>query len=293
MSRAAEASDGQAEAVAEGGVQGNARIGRGNFLHRAAEVDAAEVEVAHGAFVGEAPAREVGREVGAPEDEGKLDEIVGEHGAADDARVAVVELRGGEADAGAEVGIVDAGREEAGDDGVVVTLEMATDVVAVVAEAVGVLGRGGEEKEACGLDGAAGEDDGFRVGGAALGLGGVGGGGREIFDAGGAAGGVGDHARDVGAGCEGAAAGGEGAGEEGVMGAVARIGGAGEADALATLDAGGASVVGDGVDGERGREVAPTERGGAAGEPGAVAAAACAVSAAPLAKRPSRRYCAA
>jgi len=63
--------------------------------------------------------------------------------------------------------------------------------------------------------------------------------------------------------------GGEGARLEGVVRAVARIGRAGEADALAALHAGCTAVVGLGVDGERGREVVPAEVFGSAGEPGA------------------------
>jgi len=159
--RAAETGNGQAEAVANRRVERDARIGRRNFLHRAAEIDAGEVEVAHGAFVGETPAREVGWEMRAPEDDREFDEVVGEHGAANDARITVVKLGRREADARAEIGVFDTGREEPRYDRVVVTLQVTADVVAVVAEAVRVLRGTGKEKKARGLDGSAGEDDGI------------------------------------------------------------------------------------------------------------------------------------
>ena len=73
----------------------------------------------------------------------------------------------------------------------------------------------------------------------------------------------------MGASDERATSGGERAGQEGIMGTVARIGGAGEADALAALDAGGAAEIRRGVDGERRREGVPAQRGRAASEPSA------------------------
>jgi hypothetical protein len=75
----------------------------------------------------------------APEDDREFDEIVGEHRAADDAGVAVIKLRGGDADAGTVVRILETGRQQAGDDGIIMALEVTTDVVAVVDEPPRVL----------------------------------------------------------------------------------------------------------------------------------------------------------
>ena len=67
------------------------------------------------------------------------------------------------------------------------------------------------------------------------------------------------------AGDESATAGGKGAGEEGVVRAIFRIGGAGEANALGALETGAAAEVGAGVDGERRSKRAPAEAIGPAG----------------------------
>lgn len=110
VGRAAKPGDRKAEAIKDGGVEGDTGIGRRDFLDGTAQIDAAQVEVAHRVLVGEAPAREVRREVGAPKDNREFDEIVGEHGAADDAGVTVVEPSGRETDARPEVRIGEAGR---------------------------------------------------------------------------------------------------------------------------------------------------------------------------------------
>ena len=188
--RPAEAGDGEAEGVAHRGVERDAGIGRGDFLHRTAHIDAAAEEVAHGAFVGEPPARRVGRQRLSPKDEREFDEVVGEHRTTDDAGVPVIKLRRGDGDAGAEEGRFDVGREEAVGDGISVALDMAAEVVAVVAQAVGLKRRRGEQQQARGLDGAAGNDDRPGASGAALQRRGVGRGRREIFDADGLAGAV-------------------------------------------------------------------------------------------------------
>ncbi|MGC4077580.1 MAG: hypothetical protein QM702_11235 [Rubrivivax sp.] len=103
------------------------------------------------------PAALVGRQHVLPEDDRWLDEIVGQHTAADHAGIAVVVLGGGDADARA-ARAVHLFVEQAVGGGVDVPLQVAADQVVIVAEPIGLPRTRRIEQQPRALDGAAGDD---------------------------------------------------------------------------------------------------------------------------------------
>ncbi len=117
-----------------------------NLLSAVLAGDLHHLGLAHEALGLGAPARQVRRKVARPEDDGQHHELVREHAAADDVRVAVIELgdRGGDAWADA---VVDRLGHQADRAGVVVALKVAAHLVVGITQTLRVLGRGGVEQQ--------------------------------------------------------------------------------------------------------------------------------------------------
>ena len=88
----------------------------------------------------------------------QADELVGEHAAATEAGCSVVVVGDGDAGTGTNV-VVCFEIEVADGAGVVMSLQVATDLVVAVAEAVGKEAAARVEQQARGLDGTGGDDD--------------------------------------------------------------------------------------------------------------------------------------
>ena len=178
---------------------------------------------------------------------GQADELVGEHAAAGEPRRAVVVVADRDAHPRADV-VVDLLLEEADGAGVGVPVEVAAHPVVAVAEAVRVEPALREEQQARRLGGPAGDHDdvrGLLLEPVVL---------VEVGDARGAPAVVEEDLLDLALGPQPRVAGGERARDHGVLRAVLGVRLAAEAHAPADAHAGGAAVVGHGVDEERGVE---------------------------------------
>src|ERR1700689_5558758 len=128
MSRPGQSRDWDAQTIAPGPVDLHARSGAGDLLHRALHVNGAFEIVAHEMFGGQTPALHSWRETSVPELNGQFDEFVGEHSAADDAGVAVIEPARGDRNARA-IAIAGDFIKEADGAGIIVALQIAADEV--------------------------------------------------------------------------------------------------------------------------------------------------------------------
>ena len=140
MRRARETHYWDAPAVAHLRVEGHARIGAGDLLHRAHHARHPGVVVAHEALCFGTPARQIRRQIARPEDDWQHHELIRDHATADQVGIAVVELRdrGGHARPDA---VVDRLGHQADRAGVVVALQVAPHLVVRVAEPLRVLRR--------------------------------------------------------------------------------------------------------------------------------------------------------
>ena len=248
--------DRHAVAVGVVRVEGDAHVRHGHLLHRTEDVTGPAVEVAHGLLAGESPAGCVRRQGPVPVQDRQFDDLVGQHAGPDHAGDAVDVVAGGDPHVGA--GSVDhrlVEPAEAAD--VDVTLQVAPELVAVVAQPSRVTIRSAGQQQSCALDRRRRDDHVARLERPLL--------AGALVDgpyARDPAGRVGGHLQDPGSRDQ-LAPGLDRRREQGVVGPVLGIAGARETDALAALHALPAPGSGHRVDQHRHRTRCQTELFGA------------------------------